>query len=246
MLDVSLSPPLLSALSSQCTDSLFEMIDLRALPDMESEGEKFGVPRVVEALESHMWRHMVRKDGSGKRKKEKEAEKELGEKVDEREGGEGVRGEKEVHAEYEGKQASSSPSPSLSPSPLPISLSPSSSVDVSSDPSIGPVSSFSSLLTDIHSSLSPSPLSSFPPPPSSSSSSHPPSLFDLLSVGEGEGEGEGDDLLTAMRVFQQLRGIATSLPDEERRELAAKVALGFASLLCGDEEEDEEGVGEEE
>ena len=75
----------------------------------------------------------------------------------------------------------------------------------------------------------------------------------LALIGEsfgasGSSGAEADDGLgAAVEQLRSLRAHATTLPDEERRALAAKVAMSFAAMFCGDDDDDfgEFGDGDE-
>jgi len=65
-----LGMPAREAWVSWCCDHSFEFVEIftgtpAALSDTHNEREKDGLPRVVEALSSHMWRSMQRKGGDG-------------------------------------------------------------------------------------------------------------------------------------------------------------------------------------
>jgi len=51
-----------------------------------------------------------------------------------------------------------------------------------------------------------------------------------------------DDLDLAIQQFRNLRARASELPDEQRREMAAKVAMAFLNML-GDNEDDDDPIG---
>lgn len=53
-------------------------------------------------------------------------------------------------------------------------------------------------------------------------------------------KGESFDLEKALTQMQDLKSRASSLPDSERRALAASVALKFAMLLGDDDDDDDD------
>jgi hypothetical protein len=83
-------------------------------------------------------------------------------------------------------------------------------------------------------------------PPSTSNSATPvdsleaeKGLFESLGLGVCEEEGEEEEDIKAMENMflhlREMRSKASSMPDQTRRELAAKVAITFAQLLGEDD-----------
>jgi hypothetical protein len=228
-------------LASHCGESGFEMIEMGGGERERREGEEEGEGRVWEAMEAHMWRDMKRKPHTHQyiahtshtcHEDERHDEQQINES-----GGLPSKSAEVSHdlEESEGDVIVSSTDPVVSFSALLSEISSShnpSSLSSSSSSSSSSASSFSSSSSSASSSSS-----SSSPAPSSSNPFPSLSIFDLL--GDDQEGGDEEALLSAIRQFRELKDVASSLPDEERREMAARVALGFAALLCGDDDEED-------